>query len=332
MKLQKFEIESFNKLKKLEIEIKKLENLSNAYSKKISELENYMTLMITITFGNTSKALIRPNLIQKNEYLYYSLLRKQYKSLMFFIKKLRKTKLIKNPIYYFTAFELQQNGNLHIHMHLALNQDDLQGFINFIYWYKNQKFKNVFNIGRTHIGLSTYYRKIIENELLIRLTKVTDKTDSTRIMYIMNYLETRNFNSGEATFWEFLSVNDLKKRYNENIINYIKKTVVSQIDLTLLKIGTAKNWTIHNIKEILNSINNSDFSKHIKIIRKVGQVYTFSHSLFVLKFKLYQNNYSNLIQVNPKYKSYYRADKDFERNILQYINNQFFYRNTIIGV
>ena len=331
MKLPKLEISNFYKLKKLEIEIKKLENLSNAYSKKISELENYMTLMITITFGNTSNALIRVNLIQKNESLYYRLLKKQYKSLMFFIKKLRKTKHIKDG-YYFAAFELQQNGNLHMHMHLALNQNDLQGLINFIYWYKNQKFKDVFNIGRTHIGLSTYYRKIIENELLIRLTKVTDKTDSTRIMYIMNYLETRDFGSGEATFWEFLSINDLKERYNENIINYIKKTMVSQIDLTALKIGTAKNWTSHNIKEILNSINNSDFSKHIKIIRKVGQVYTFSHSLFALKFKLYQDNYSKLIQVNNKYKSYYRANKDFERNILQYINNQFFYRNTIIGV
>jgi len=64
-------------------------------------------------------------------------LKKQYKSLMFFIKKLRKTKQIKSPIYYFTALELQQNGNLH--MHLALNQKDLEGFISFIYWYKIQR-------------------------------------------------------------------------------------------------------------------------------------------------------------------------------------------------
>ena len=331
MKLSKNEISTFYKLKKLEIEIKKLENLSNAYSKKISELKDYMTLMITITFGNTSNAIIKANLIEKNEKQYYKLLTKQYNSLMHFIKKLRKTKHIKNPIYYFAAFELQQNGNLHIHMHLAINQNDLEGLINFIYWYKNQKFKNMFNIGRTHIGLSIYYKKIIENELLIRLTEVTDKTDSTRIMYVMNYLETRDFNSGEATFWEFLSINDLKERYNENIINYIKKTVVSQIDLTALKIGAVKNWTSHNIKTILNSIENSQFRRDVKIIRKVGQIYTFSHSLFALKFKLYQKNYSNLIKVNPKYKSYYRADKDFNQGILKFINQKIFYKNTIIG-
>jgi len=324
MKLSPFKMESFTKLKKLEIEIKKLENLSNAYSKKISELENYMTLMITITFGNTSNALIRPNLIQKNESLYYRLLKKQYKSLMFFIKKLRKTKQIKSPVYYFTAFELQGNGNLHMHMHLALNQKDLEGFINFIYWYKNQKFKDVFNIGRTHIGISAYYKKIIENELSIRLREVADKTDSTRIMHVMNYLETRDFSSGEATFWEFVSLSDLKERYNENIINYIKKTMVSQIDLAAFKIGAIKNWTSHNIKTILNSIEDSQFRKNVRIIRKVGQVYTFSSSLFKLKFRLYQDNYSNLIQINLKYKSYYRADRDFGNGILQYDNNYFF--------
>ena len=250
---------------------------------------------------------------------------------MHFIEKLRQTKHIKNPIYYFATFELQQNGNLHMHMHLAIHQNDLKGLINFIYWYKNQKFKDMFNIGRTHIGLSTYYKKIIEHEFCIRLVKVTDKKYPSKIMYIMNYLETRDFGSGEATFWEFVSINDLIERYNENILNYIKKTVVSQVDLKTLKIGAAKNWTSHNIKEILDSIDNSDYRKHIQTIRKVGQIYTFSHSLFVLKFRLYQDNYSKLIQINSKYKSYYRADKDFERNILQYVNNQFLYRNTVIG-
>jgi len=290
-----------------------------------------MTLMITITFGNTSNALIRPNLIQKNESLYYRLLKKQYKSLMFFIKKLRKTKQIKSPIYYFTAFELQQNGNLHMHMHLALDQKNLEGFIDFIYWYKNQKFKDVFNIGRTHIGIFAYYKKFIENELSIRLREVADKTDSKRIMYVMNYLETRDFSSGEATFWEFVTLSDLKKRYNENIINYIKKTMVSQIDLAAFKIGAIKNWTSHNIKIILNSIEDSQFRKNVRIIRNVGQVYTFLSSLFKLKFRLYQDNYSKFIQANNKYKSYYRADKDFTKGIFQFINQKFFYRNTIMG-
>ena len=106
---------------------------------------------------------------------------------------------------------------------------------------------------------------------------------------------------------------------------------MSQVDLKTLKIGAAKNWTSHNIKEILDSIDNSDYRKHVQTIRKVGQIYTFSHSLFVLKFRLYQDNYSKLIQVNSKYKSYYKADKDFTKRLLQFINNQFFYKNTIIG-
>jgi len=327
MKLSKIEISNFYKLKKLEIEIKKLENLSNAYSKKISELEDYMTLMVTVTFGKPLNVLIIKNPIEKNEKVYYFLLRKQHESLMYFIKKLRKTKLIKNPVYYFTAFELQENGNLHMHMHLALNQNDLDGFVNFIYWYKNKKFKNIYNTGRTYIELPLYYKKNLED----KLDDVKEKEDSTREPYIMKYLETRDFFSGEATFWEFLSANDLLERYNENIINYIKKTIVSQIDKEVFKIGAVKNWNSHNIKTILNSIENPQFRRDVKIIRKVGQIYTFSHSLFALKFRLYQDNYSKLIQANNKYKSYYRADKDFTKGILQFINQKFFYRNTIIG-
>lgn len=326
MTFSKIEISNFYKLKKLEIEVKKLDNLSNAYSKKIGELKDYLTLMVTITFGKPSNVLIMKNPLEKNEKVYYSLLKKQYRSLMYFIKKLRKTKLIKNPVYYFTVFELQENGNLHMHMHLAINQNDLDGFVNFIYWYKNQKFENVYNIGRTYIALSSSYKKNLEDKLY----EVKDKKDLTKKPYIMKYLETRDFDSGEATFWEFLSINDLIEKYNENIINYIKKTIVSQIDKEVFKIGAIKNWNLHNLKTILNSIENPQFRKDVKVIRKVGQIYTYSHSLFALKFRLYQDNYSKLVQVNNQFKSYYRANKDFERGILQFINQKIFYNNVMI--
>ena len=320
---------NYNQIKKLNIEIKKIENLSNAYSKIVAENKEYITLMITITFGNNSNARINPNMIDRFEDKYYELLKKQYQSFMHFIKKLRKTKYIKSNIHYFAAFELQKDRNLHLHMHLSLHIQYLEGFIKFIYWYKKKIFNNIFNIGRTHIGLSTSYKNIIENELQIRLKEVKDKTDSNRIMYIMNYLETRDFYSGEATFWEFLSINNLKDRYNENILNYIKKTVASQIDLETIKIGTTKNWTSHNIKSIIHSIENSNFRNDIKIIRKVGQVYTYSYSTFALKFKLYQNNYSKLIKINKIYNSYYRANKDFKRGILSTTKDKKLYYNNI---
>ena len=313
MNFNKFKI--INKIKKSEIEIKTIENLSNAYAKKISKYENYLTLMLTLTFGNISNARINKNLRYKNYETYIELLKKQYNSLMYFIRKLRKTKKIKYKINYFATFELQKNGNLHMHMSLNIHKSDLIGFIEFIYWYKVQKFKNYYNIGRTHIGLSTFYKTIIEKNF--RLEKIADKKNPNKILFIINYLENRDFYSGEATFWEFISINVLKERYNENINNYIKKAIVA-IEIKkeeILKLGAIKNWNYHNLKEILNSIDNN-FRKDVKTIRKVGQVYTFSHSTFSLSFRLYQDNYTKLKRLNSKYGSYYNADKDYELGIL----------------
>jgi len=290
------DIKAFYELKKIEIEIKKLDNLSNAYSKKVGEQKNYMTLMPTITFGPTSaNTRIPVGLIYTNPEKYFKLLKIQYDSLMHFIKKLRKTKHLKNPIHYFAAFELQsKSDNLHTHMHLATHEKDLQGFINFIYWYKQKKFDKsyLFPIGRVHIGLSSVYKNFIENKLKIKLEPKPAKIDPTRIEYYMPYLETRIIDDGDATFWEFMTVNDLKERYNENILNYIKKTIVSQIDLETFKTGVAKNWTSYNVKTILKSIEKSKFKRDVEIVRTVGQVYTFSHSTFALKYRLYQDNYS----------------------------------------
>ena len=328
MILNKFEM--MNKIKKLEIEIKSIENLSNAYSKKISEFSDYLTLMVTITFGNTSNARIPKHMRYKYSTKYYELLKKQYTSLMFFIKKLRKTKKIKHRINYFAAFELQEDGNLHMHMSLNIHKSDLIGFIEFIYWYKGQKLKDFYNIGRTHIGLSIFYKNIIEKNF--SLIKINDKKDPNKIMYIINYLENRDFYSGEATLWEFVSTNDLKERYNENINNYIKKTLVAAKlkKEEILKLGVLKNWNRHNLKEIISIENidtiNDDFRKDVKTIREVGQVYTYSHSIFSLKFRLYQNNYSELKKINLKYGSYYNADKDYELGRLIYVNNKFQYK------
>jgi hypothetical protein len=310
-----------NKIKKLIIEIKTIENLSNAYAKKVAKQKDYMTMMVTVTFGNTSNARIAKYMRYKYPEKYLELLEKQYKSLMFLIKKLRKTKRIKHKIHYFGVFELQpQTDNLHLHLSLSIHKSDLLGFINFIYWYKKQNFKGFYNIGRTHIGLSAVYKNVIENKF--RLTEVKDKKNPDRITYIINDLENRDFYSGEATFWEFVSASDLEERYNENFINYIKKTLVATglKKEEIMKLGVLKNWNNHNLKEVLNIENietiDDDFRKDVNTIREIGQVYTYSYSTFSLSFRLYQDNYTRLKKFKSKYGSYYNADKDYELGIL----------------
>jgi hypothetical protein len=340
-----------DKLAKLRMKIKIIDNLSNSYVKKVSEEKNYITLMLTVTFGKTSNASISENIKCNYPNKYLELLKKQHKSLMHFIKKLRKTKLIKHKKHYFCVFELQDNGNLHFHMHLMIHENDLEGFINFVYWYKKKEFKGYYNIGRTYIELSSIYKKIFEKKFTLIKTK--DKPypgkpyNDKKISYVIKELDNRDFNKGESTFWEFLSVKDIRDRYDDNIVKYLKKTLVAkftskQIDNILnfdknkVKIHQRiliEGWIKYSLKSILNSIdypqdkNESEkFRNNVNTIRKVGQVYTFSNSTFTLKFKLYQQYYTRLKNLHKKYGFYYNADKDFEFGILILVEGEFQYK------
>jgi hypothetical protein len=53
--------------------------------------------------------------------------------------------------------------------------------------------------------------------------------------------ECRTFKSGERTFLEFIDKKGLKERYNENIIDYLKKTIVSQLDYDIIQYAVSKN-------------------------------------------------------------------------------------------
>ena len=158
-----------NEIDKTIREIKIIRNLINSYSKYVSEQKDYLHLMVTITFGSNERIyfLCRKNRISKKKAL-----KMQYESLMNFIKKLRKTKLLKNKIYYFAAFELQQSGDLHTHISLNIHKDDLISFAKFIYSYKNRKHKTL-QIGRTHIGLSSYWKQSLDYELSLK--EIRDK-------------------------------------------------------------------------------------------------------------------------------------------------------------
>ena len=134
------------------------------------------------------------------------------------------------------------------------------------------------------------------------------------------------------TFWEFVSVNDLKERYNDKIENYLIKTVVGQIDIKSLKMGINKAWNEHNLKNILNETNlfeiNNKFINNIKTIRSIGQVYTYNRLPF--PFKVYQKYWSKLIAINKSYKSYYAVIKDYLKGILHYNNTTVFYEGKAI--
>jgi len=307
-----------------ERELKKLQNLNDTYFKLTSELKNYMTIFFTLTFGNTDFMRITESMgYERREFQ----LKRQCKSINFFLKKLRKTKKIKNDLYYFAAKELQKDGNLHLHMSLNIHEDDLISFIEFVYWFKKQKFKNIGQIGRTHFSISTAFKNKIKTYFTIK--EIRDKHDKNKIMYWIPLLEMREFTSGEANFIEFVSLNDLKRRYQKNILEYITKTVIShnkisQDDLKIIKMGVMKNYNEHHIKSFIKSAHNSDFKKDIELIRSIcKKVYTTTR--FPISYHAYQRNYMKLIKHNKNFKKFYNVIRACETGILELKNNVFYY-------
>ena len=310
------------KINRVKREIKTIQNLSNTFSKFIAQQNDYTNLMITVTFSNRSAQRITKGM---NEKQIYTILKNQYNALMLLIEKLRRSKRMKSKIYYFATFELQNDNNLHMHMLLSIHNSDLIGFIKFIYDYK-KKSLNEYQIGRTHIGLSAIHKNKIAKEFMLQ--EIQDKTYPKKKMYILPTIDSREFKSGEATFLEFVNANDLEERYQENIVNYIKKTIAGQLDTEAIKIGITKNWNEHNLKTIFNSLENTKYHKQIQMIREVGQVYTYTR--LPVSFSLYQSYYILLKKVNKRYMSYYNVITDYLNGIIKVSNNEFFYNGKAI--
>ena len=274
-------------------------------------------ILFTATIGKTDNLRIKSGMGMETK---IKLLKKQCIALNHFLKKIRKSKKFKHKIYYLATKELQQNDNLHLHISFNIHLNNLLNFIEFIYWYKKQKFKNAYQIGRTHFELSNAYRKQIES--VYRLQEVRDKKNHKRIMYVLPYIETRAFISGECTFIEFIGIKNLKEKYNEKFTKYIQKTILSQINVKNLKLGVIKNWNEHNVKTILQQATNKKFRTQIKLIREIcKKVYTYSR--FPVSFKLYQQNYTKLKKLSHRYISFYNVIKDFTDKKLLIVDSEF---------
>ncbi len=132
-------------------------------------------------------------------------------------------------------------------------------------------------------------------------------------MYWIPTLETREFLSGESNFIEFVSINDLKERYQKNILEYITKTVIShnkinENDLKVIKMGVMKNYNEHHVKSLIESANNSKFKNDVKLIRSIcKKIYTTTR--FPISYHAYQRNYMKLIKQNKNFKKFYNVIK-----------------------
>lgn len=344
---------SQKEIQKIYREILSVKNLSKGYSKYVSKFDNYTTLMITITFGNTDakridklskkfkeeiKQLNEKEKVKEIEELKkelekekFKILKNQHKSLMYFMEKLRRTKKIKHKIFYFWTCELQRKGDLHMHISLSIHLGDLNNFFEFVLKYKCQKLpRYIYQIGRVHIELLKDLQNNVEFSLKDRnVIKFVGYKKIVKTKFYYFYTEEcRTFKSGETTFLEFVDEKGLKARYNENIIDYLKKTIVSQLDYDIIQYAVSKNWNEHNLKNIFKSLINKKSYQEIRRIREVGRVY--SHSVLPFPFRLYQKYYMCLKKRDKKYAVYYNIISDYLNGKIIIKENKIYLDNELL--
>ena len=299
----------------LKVKRAQLKNFTSAFARYIAE-EGRVGMLITLTFGKVG----RIHLEQMQDAVIIESGEKQHKSLMSFLRKMRKSKRIKEDIRYISTTELQSDGNLHSHIFLSVAEDDYIGLIEFIYAFK-QRYRvpyifdgqEVYPIGRLHIGISSRYKKEILGRYVVQ--PFAAKSDPDRTENFIVSLESREFKSGNWTPIEFYSKKMMKDRYEELIVDYLVKTLDGEyaLDEKYVKEGVAKCQLGHDTKAIFD--DNYVTRLQVRFIRLVGKrLYT--HSRLPFPFKLYQQHYKALVNYDKNYTIYWLCIEDFREGKL----------------
>ena len=303
-----------------------LKNFTSGLARHIAE-DGRVGTMITLTFGSDA----RVDFTKRGDALLVENATKQHKSLMSFLNKMRRSKRVKGDIRYMATTELQSDGNLHLHIFLSVEEDDLFGLIEFIYDFKKRYTKpyryrhsEVYPIGRLHIGISIRYQRQFQQRYVI--SSVPAKSDPSRTENYIACLESREFRSGNWTPVEFYSEQMFSNRYEEHVINYLVKTLDGKYELGEkdVKEGVAKCQLGHDTKTVFSDEYISKLQ--VRFVRLIGKrLYT--HSVLPFPFKLYQRHYKRLKEYNPNYTLYYRCITDIQEGKLT-VNGQNIFDDT----
>ncbi len=286
-----------------------LKNFSSGLARYIAE-DGRVGMLITLTFGSDA----RIDFTRMRDAKLRDSARKQHQSLMSFLDKMRRSKRVKEDIRYMATTELQSDGNLHLHIYLSVEDDDVFGLIEFIYDFKKRytqpyryKHSEVYPIGRLHIGISIRYQYRFQQRYTIN--SVPAKSDSSRTENYIACLESREFRSGNWTPVEFYTEQMINDRYEEQVTNYLTKTLNGEYELEekYVKEGVAKCQLGHDTKTVFS--DNYISKLQVRFVRLIGKrLYT--HSVLPFRFKLYQRYYKILKEYNPDYTLYYRCVTD----------------------
>ncbi len=303
-----------------------LKNFSSALGRYIAE-DGRVGMMITPTFGSGA----RVDFGKMGDAVLTESARKQHRSLMSFLNKMRRSKRIKGDIRYMATTELQSDGNLHMHIFLSVEEDDLFGLIEFIYDFKKRyteaytyKHSEVYPVGRLHIGISKRYQHQFKQRYVI--DSVQAQSDPSRTENHIVSLESREFRSGNWTPVEFYTEQMFHDRYEEKVISYLTKTLDGKYELEekYVKEGIAKCQLGHDTKTVFS---NDYISKlQVRFVRLVGKR-LHTHSVLPFPSTLYQKHYRRLKEYNGDYALYYNCISDAKNGKLLIRGQRVFNKN-----
>ena len=300
-----------------------MKNFSASMARFISE-NGRVGMMITLTFP----ASHRYNL-QDNDYLDKVIehLAPQYNGCLAFLYKMRKSKRIKHDVRYIAVFELQSDGNIHMHIYLSVVESDMFGLIEFIHDYKKRHHatfvynnKLAYPIGRLHIGISARYKKAFERRYTMTAHPAKSQPDRTE-HYIYD-LESREFQNGDWTPVEFYNKKMMEEMYGESITNYLFKTANGewQLEENVIKEGVAKNRIAHDTKTYFDDDELTQLQ--VRLIRQLGKLYV--HTRLPFSWKLYQQHRKALIEYDENFKLFYTCIEKVRSGEI-YVKNNIIY-------
>jgi len=302
--------------KKQRVQVAQLKNLTSALSRYIAQ-KGRVGFMMTLTFGKRT----RIDLESMDREQVVAVASRQYDGCMAFLYKMRKSKRIKDDIRYMAVMELQSDGNLHMHIFLSVVEEDMFGLLAFVYDFKHRHVepyqnnnKEVYPIGRLHIGISARYESKLKRKYSMQGYEAKSVKGKTE--YYLFSLESRSFQSGDWTPIEFYTEAMIRERYDEKITHYLIKTFDGgyALDEISIKEGVAKCQIGHDTKTLYASEKLAKLQ--MRFIRMVGRrVYT--HSRLPVSFAWYQKHFKELVALDPEYRLFYKVIQDVESGKLK---------------
>ena len=289
--------------KDIEIQNAKIKNITQAIAAYGAQ-EDRIIGMLTITFGRNEN-----DRIVSNDYI-STIKRKvliMYHSSLYFVDYLKKSLKKKGyDFIYLGAFELQKDGNFHMHLYFSIPVKGFGVLFNVYhqYYHKitantivklNKKEVEIIPIGRGQLGVASEIKEKLE-QVGFKFDPRKNKK-SGRIDYLCkNLVSEEEFYSGSWPTLYFYTPENLKKHYSEKIVKYLTK--IYSKSTRQKAIGS--QFIKHNTKMVYDENEWNEIQK--KFIQAIcGRLYIASR--LPIQISLYQKNRKRIIESYSPYKN-----------------------------